>query len=89
MTSVNDDHQSTQSPEPQGEDQRIVGKRSGPADGSKLRIQNFSFFRAGQVIDEQMQAIGLLNDVFAHNLAHNLGIFFVQASKSIPSVRNR
>ncbi len=49
--------------------------RTGLPDGETSRVQNFSFFRAGQVIDEQMQAIGMLNDLFARNLAHSLATF--------------
>ncbi len=39
------------------------------------RIQPFSFTRGGQINNEQMRAISLLNDIFARNLTHNLGAF--------------
>lgn len=39
------------------------------------RIQPFSFSRGGQINNEQMRAISLLNDIFARNLTHNLGAF--------------
>jgi len=35
----------------------------------------FSFSRGGQINNEQMRAISLLNDIFARNLTHNLGAF--------------
>ncbi|MGC9291465.1 MAG: flagellar motor switch protein FliM [Acidobacteriaceae bacterium] len=38
-------------------------------------IQPFSFSRSGQINNEQMRAISLLNDIFARNLTHNLGAF--------------
>src|ERR1700760_2399612 len=39
------------------------------------KIQPYSFTRAGQINNEQMRAISLLNDLFARNLAHNLGVW--------------
>ncbi len=39
------------------------------------RMQPFSFSRGGQINNEQMRAISLLNDIFARNLTHNLGAF--------------
>ncbi len=39
------------------------------------RVQLFSFTRGGQINNEQMRAISLLNDIFARNLTHNLGAF--------------
>ncbi|HVJ07587.1 MAG TPA: FliM/FliN family flagellar motor switch protein [Acidisarcina sp.] len=41
--------------------------------GSKLQGYNFS--RAGQISNEQMRAISMLNDMFARNLTHNLGVW--------------
>jgi len=41
--------------------------------GSKSRVQPYSFARSGQISNEQMRAISLLNDIFARNLTHNLG----------------
>lgn len=38
-------------------------------------VQPFSFSRGGQINNEQMRAISLLNDIFARNLTHNLGAF--------------
>lgn len=37
------------------------------------RVQAYNFTRAGQISNEQMRAISLLNDIFARNLTHNLG----------------
>ncbi|MGH9616640.1 MAG: flagellar motor switch protein FliM [Acidobacteriaceae bacterium] len=39
------------------------------------RMQPFTFSRVGQINNEQMRAISLLNDNFARNLTHNLGAF--------------
>jgi flagellar motor switch protein FliM len=39
------------------------------------RVQPYSFSRAGQISNEQMRAISLLNDIFARNLTHNLGVW--------------
>src|SRR5690348_16474837 len=36
-------------------------------------VQPYSFSRSGQISNEQMRAISLLNDIFARNLTHNLG----------------
>ena len=33
----------------------------------------YNFSRAGQISNEQMQAISTVNDLFARNLTHNLG----------------
>lgn len=38
-----------------------------------LRVQPYSYSRAGQISSEQLRAISLLNDLFARNLTHNLG----------------
>ena len=40
---------------------------------SRTKVQPYSFARAGQISNEQMKAISLLNDIFARNLTHNLG----------------
>ena len=41
----------------------------------RSRVEVYSFSRAGQINNEQMRAISLLNDSFARNLAHNLGVW--------------
>jgi flagellar motor switch protein FliM len=40
---------------------------------SSAAVEAYSFSRAGQISNEQMRAISLLNDMFARNLTHNLG----------------
>jgi len=49
--------------------------RARKADGAaenRTRVQQYSFARSGQISNEQMKAISLLNDIFARNLTHNL-----------------
>ena len=41
----------------------------------RTKVQTYSFARAGQISNEQMRAISLLNDLFARNLTHNLGVW--------------
>lgn len=43
------------------------------AAAAPVKAQAYSFSRAGQISNEQMRAISLLNDIFARNLTHNLG----------------
>jgi flagellar motor switch protein FliM len=40
---------------------------------NRSKAQPYSFARSGQISNEQMRAISLLNDIFARNLTHNLG----------------
>jgi len=40
---------------------------------TRSRVAPYSFSNAGQINNEQMRAISLLNDLFARNLTHNLG----------------
>jgi flagellar motor switch protein FliM len=42
---------------------------------ARSRVQPYSFSRAGQISNEQLRAISLLNDIFARNLTHNLGVW--------------
>jgi flagellar motor switch protein FliM len=42
---------------------------------TRARVQPYSFSRAGQISNEQLRAISLLNDIFARNLTHNLGVW--------------
>jgi flagellar motor switch protein FliM len=39
------------------------------------RVVPYNFARAGQINNEQMRAISILNDMFARNLAHSLGVW--------------
>jgi flagellar motor switch protein FliM len=41
----------------------------------QTKVQSFNFSRAGQINNEQMRAISILNDMFARNLAHSLGVW--------------
>ena len=49
-------------------EQAAAEQRVEPA--QKAELYNFS--RAGQISNEQMQAISTVNDLFARNLTHNL-----------------
>jgi flagellar motor switch protein FliM len=40
---------------------------------SQRKAEPYNFSRAGQISNEQMQAISTVNDLFARNLTHNLG----------------
>jgi len=48
-------------------------KKNAAASENRTKVQPYSFARAGQISNEQMRAISLLNDIFARNLTHNLG----------------
>lgn len=52
-----------------------AGKSAEAAKGNRAGVQPYSFSRSGQISNEQMQAISLLNDIFARNLTHNLGVW--------------
>lgn len=49
--------------------------RSQASQETRARVLPYSFTRAGQISNEQMRAISLLNDIFARNLTHNLGVW--------------
>ncbi|HEX3437216.1 MAG TPA: hypothetical protein VHT24_10660 [Pseudacidobacterium sp.] len=49
--------------------------RSKAAQETRSAVQTYSFSRAGQISNEQMRAVSLLNDIFARNLTHNLGVW--------------
>ncbi|MGC2500655.1 MAG: hypothetical protein WA400_00855, partial [Silvibacterium sp.] len=53
--------------------QAARAKKNAAATDGRVRVQPYSFARAGQISNEQMRAISLLNDIFARNLTHNLG----------------
>jgi flagellar motor switch protein FliM len=53
--------------------QAARAKKTAAATDNRARLQPYSFARAGQISNEQMRAISLLNDIFARNLTHNLG----------------
>jgi flagellar motor switch protein FliM len=48
-------------------------RNSAAGQDNRTKVQAYSFTRAGQISNEQMRAISLLNDIFARNLTHNLG----------------
>jgi flagellar motor switch protein FliM len=48
-------------------------RKANGARESRTKVQPYSFARAGQISNEQMKAISLLNDMFARNLTHSLG----------------
>ncbi len=43
-----------------------------PAADMRARVAPYSFSSAGQISNDQLRAISLLNDLFARNLTHNL-----------------
>lgn len=53
--------------------QAARAKKSAAATDHRTKVQPYSFARAGQISNEQMRVISLLNDLFARNLSHNLG----------------
>lgn len=53
--------------------QAARAKKSAAAADNSSRVQPYSFARSGQISNEQLRAISLLNDIFARNLTHNLG----------------
>src|SRR5690348_17150176 len=53
--------------------QAARSRKSVAADEGRSRVEPYSFLRSGQISNEQMRAISLLNDIFARNLTHNLG----------------
>jgi flagellar motor switch protein FliM len=53
--------------------QAARARKSAAATEHRTIVQPYSFARAGQISNEQMRAISLLNDMFARNLTHNLG----------------
>src|ERR1700744_2140446 len=40
------------------------------------RVLPWSFSRSGQISNEQLRAISMINDIFARNLTHHLGAWF-------------
>jgi len=43
---------------------------------ARSRVLPWSFSRSGQISNEQLRAISMLNDIFARNLTHHLGAWF-------------
>jgi flagellar motor switch protein FliM len=46
------------------------------AEAPKSRVLPWSFSRSGQISNEQLRAISMINDIFARNLTHHLGAWF-------------
>jgi flagellar motor switch protein FliM len=42
----------------------------------RSRVMPWSFSRSGQISNEQLRAISMINDIFARNLTHHLGAWF-------------
>ena len=42
----------------------------------RSRVLPWSFSRSGQISNEQLRAISMINDIFARNLTHHLGAWF-------------
>jgi len=53
--------------------QSARARKGDGATEDQSKVQPYSFARSGQINNEQMKAISLLNDIFARNLTHNLG----------------
>jgi flagellar motor switch protein FliM len=52
----------------------VAAPSAGGAEG-QVRVERYNFTRAGQINNDQMRAISILNDMFARNLAHSLGVW--------------
>lgn len=50
--------------------------QSAPQPESRDRILPWSFSRSGQISNEQLRSISMINDIFARNLTHHLGAWF-------------
>jgi len=46
------------------------------AEPPKSHVLPWSFTRSGQISNEQLRAISMINDIFARNLTHHLGAWF-------------
>jgi flagellar motor switch protein FliM len=47
-----------------------------PVTESRGRVLPWSFSRSGQISNEQLRSISMINDIFARNLTHHLGAWF-------------
>lgn len=52
-----------------------AGTQAAP-EAPRSRVSPWSFIRSGQISNEQLRAITMLNDIFARNLTHHLGAWF-------------
>lgn len=62
-------------PEPQPKLQSELKGQLKQQRRSQPKVVAYNFARAGQINNEQMRAISILNDMFARNLAHSLGVW--------------
>src|SRR5579875_1513752 len=53
-------------------------RRRQPAEEADLhsRVLPWSFPRSGQISNDQLRSISMINDIFARNLTHHLGAWF-------------
>lgn len=51
-------------------------EESPPAEVDSSQVVPYSFSSSGQISNDQMRAISMLNDLFARNLTHNLAAWF-------------
>ncbi len=50
--------------------------RTQATEAPRSRVLPWSFMRSGQISNEQLRAISMLNDIFARNLTHHLSAWF-------------
>lgn len=53
-----------------------AARRGASAGEPGAKVLPWSFSRSGQISNEQLRAISMLNDIFARNLTHHLGAWF-------------
>ncbi len=53
-----------------------AARRHAVSGDAGARVLPWSFSRSGQISNEQLRAISMLNDIFARNLTHHLGAWF-------------
>lgn len=53
-----------------------AARRRAVSEEAGARVLPWSFSRSGQISNEQLRAISMLNDIFARNLTHHLGAWF-------------
>lgn len=56
--------------------QAARARSQAPDEQARSRVLPWSFSRSGQISNEQLRAITMLNDIFARNLTHHLGAWF-------------
>lgn len=56
--------------------QAARARRQPASEAAHSRVLPWSFSRSGQISNEQLRAISMLNDIFARNLTHHLGAWF-------------